>query len=117
MTEKMIDFVSYNFIDKEARKKIEKHMPNKIRKEYKKGQNVNVKIHHNSNLKRWSPDRFDPNYDAIITITKNGRLLNTNLTARAWGLGKNAWISSRNAISYFVYGKYGEDYEISYEMG
>ena len=109
------------FLDKETRKVIEQQMPRAIRKRYKDGNKIVVRIHHESDLIRWCKDHYNPENDCIIKITKNGRLLTNNLVDRAsaasYGKFGEAWCQARTAISYFIYGDYYWDFTISYEMG
>lgn len=117
----MDDFKIANFLSKETRKILEQKMPKAIRKRYKAGKKIVVRIHHDSDLKRWSPDHLDPNNDCILTITKNASILTNNLIERSsafsYGNIRGACIQAKWAVDHFVYGDYWWDYTISYELG
>ena len=95
------------YLNKETRKIIEQAMPRKVRRDYKDGDMIMIRVKRMRPLKRWGDD-------LTLVLTKNGQILGNTAALYAWNWDANmAWIEARTAVDYYVYGDKKHEFEIN----
>ena len=94
------------YLNKEHRKIIEQAMSKKVRRDYKNGEVVVIKIVRELPQKRWG------NY-LVITLSKNGEILDdtTLVGKRNWNMEMDL-IKAKDVVDNYICGKNGYDWKV-----